>query len=614
MLRFANAFKIRVHRYVTHLVRSCASTKSSELEVLEEALRAYTQPGNRCGNLKALKQLLDEFVRCCDPRKVHLCKEICRLAYVTGHHAQCADFYFSCCSIAHVALSDAVVNAAAYTLEPEYLRRCLSSIDSADNVKGPSFTEAPIVLRIFWHSTRCFVCIAHDIPSDAKLSTETGEADTKRGGEHSGRAAEYRDISHEAFRLLRLPSNVVFDKWWYTSRRHVLYNRNDWGEAAIYEQYFSCLERHFGDKSAEWPNSYCLVSMMRSCSRAERWPLAHRYAEIAHKHLLRTDTPPDDALLQQCLSLFSSSSEDRKGALWFKQFRVVHRGYVPSVAVVHTVAKLAGEARDDSLAAWSLETLLSERQASPLSSRDIFPSLVALAKCHVKEFKKILRELEESELVELNEEEKLYLHLLYSRRSLYFQEDMVQHVEKHLTHVVGCLSRAGFTVRNVGLLLLAMQELEHVDFMRYYNIFKKELHADINATTSAQWLAVALEWAQKQPALKHDDYESLRNETHILLQQTESQRSLLCPQLTSKIGSRLAKLQRSLGKEVDVSAATENREGHGPLMRFTRQRRHLPRSRPPWMVGRTAQTYRTLWNASRVCEAIAESEWRSVQY
>ncbi|AAZ10476.1 uncharacterized protein TEOVI_000868300 [Trypanosoma equiperdum] len=589
-------------RAVTTLV----PTATEGVDTLEASLRSLSKSSGLI-DIKQLGKLMRKLIQCSDSRKARLCKEACRMAHAAGLHAECAEMFFSCRKMGPVTLNDLVINAAACTLDPEYLQKCLSNSDGTSLTRGLASHEAVIVLRIFWQSTRCFVCIER---SRKEWSEDRGERGAAKQRETV--LGRYRAVSEEAFRLLKLPDDVLFSDWWARVKRLVLYHQKDKGEAAVYEQFFSCWENYHGEEFLKWVEPPCLVAMLRSCVKGERWDLAGRYVNVSRDCLLSRANHPDDTLLQHCLTYFSSSSFSKAGVVWFGRIREALVGYIPSAMVIHSAARLAGDAGDGELAVWCLQALLSERQPSSPSPHSIFPCLVALAKCRVKDFKKVLRTLEESGHVKQTGEEYLYLDLLYSRHNLFLGEELVQRVEKHLTHVDGCLSRAGFSVRNATLFLRIVQEMEHVSFFKYYMVLKRELQADASDYARAQWLSIALKWVLTQPTLKNSDYETLMMEARALLNDgktTGAGPPLVGYSLNSKITSRLAAIHQLQGKEAPRGLVDEATVV-APIMRFTRQRHRLPRSQPPWIEAVKPPRQRELWQVRRTLEALAQREWR----
>ncbi|RNF19821.1 uncharacterized protein Tco025E_04060 [Trypanosoma conorhini] len=596
-----------------------ATPESTSLDGLEAAVRAFAQSG-RHQDPDTLKLLLDELIQSSDPRKVRLCKEACRLSHAAGHHARCAELFFSCRSLAPLPLSDTVVNAAALTTDPEYLQKCVSTLEVAGGDQGPlSRDSIPLLLlRIYWQSTRCFMQLERSCPSETSRKNgvvaagAVDEVETERV-EDLTRLAQYRAICEETFRLLRLPGEVSFEGWWSRSKRLVLYHAADEGEADVYEQHFSWWERHLGARSGGWLTPACFVAMLRSCLKAERWDFASRYAALAESCFLAGHNPPDDALLQQLLAFFVASMQGAQGAALLRRIRQLCPDYTPSIAAVQSAARVAGHAVDEELAVWCLQALLSEGQPVPPSSQDIFVCLIALAKCRATNFKKLLHALEESCIIALSEEERLYLDLLFARRSVFWREEFGERVEHLLTQGKGGTSRAALSVRNFTSLLYLLQEGEDPGFMNYYVALGSELQTREMQPTKAQWVAIALKWAASQPALEQRDYKLLVNEAHALLDASADASSpvLLSHALKSKLHTRLGAIEQLRGKGGEVKAAGPHNAGDISLARFVRQRHRLPRVHPP--SAETAASPGTkLWQASDTLAALSQREWRAV--
>ncbi|KEG11305.1 hypothetical protein DQ04_02751030 [Trypanosoma grayi] len=618
---FRPSHLLRFHQLTRVLLSSTSDTAAepASIESLEAGIRSFTQPGGIHDSEK-LKTLLDDLIHCSDPRKVRFCKEACRLAHAAGCHARCAELFFSCRNLAPVSLSDVVVNAAASTSQPEYLQQCLTSIGGADKCHGPSSHSAFLVLRIYWQSTRCYVQLEHARQGShmrkyerAAHGVEEEEVVVVETMEH---LEKYRIVSAEAFRLLQLPADVSFDTWWSKSKRLVLYHADDYGEAAVYEQHFSCWERQIDGKTIEWLAPQVLVSMLRSCVKSERWDLACRYAELSEVYLLSEKNPPDDALFQQTLLFFNVSMQNPKGVAWVRRIRSLWPDYIPSVSLAHITARLAADTSDEELAVWCLQALLSERQPVPPSPQDVFPCLTALARCRAKNFKKLLYALEESGLVKLTEEEYLYLNLTHCRRSVHWEDELNQYIERHLTHVTMGPTRAGLSVRNAGLMLRILQEGEHAGFMKYYRIVRKEFYIhNLTASVQAQWLAIALKWAATQRRLELGDYELLVKEAYGFLGNTvdDSSPALFAHSLRSKLESRLNVVQQlwEPKKDRDNTAAPLN--GDLSIMRFVRQRQCLSQHDPPSLVeGAPACRSIGLWGTREALVSLVQRDWRAM--
>ncbi|EKG04597.1 hypothetical protein TCSYLVIO_004343 [Trypanosoma cruzi] len=599
-----------------------AASKTPSLESLEIAIRHFTQSGSYQDTGK-LKSLLDELVQCDDPRKVRLCKEACRLAHTAGYHARCAELFFSCRTLAPLPLSETVINAAAFTTRPEYLQKCLSVLDNADLSQGASTRGMPpfllLLLRIYWQSTRCFVRIEHSRPPARSINNEEVvlilDAIGTNRAENLALLAQYRAICEEAFLLLHLPGEVSFDSWWSKSKRLVLYHAEDEGEADVYAQLFSWWERHLGAKSSEWFTPICLVCMMRSCFKAERWDFAIRYAALAEAYFLSESNSPDDPLLQQTLIFFGASMQSTRGAVLIRRIRHRFPEYTPSIPVLHSAVRVAGDVADEELAVWCLQALLSETQPIPPSSQDIFPCLIALAKCRATNFKKLLHALEESGIIQLTEEEHLHLDLLFIRHSVFCKEELGERMENYLAPVTGSSSSAEFSVRNVNLLLYILQECEHPGFMNYYTVLGREFHGRETLLVKAQWVAIALKWAMSQPALEHSDYKLLVKEAHALLDAAVDGSSpvSLSHNLKSKLRTRLGVVEQlwGKGKRSEEETAGPKNMGDISLARFLRHRHRLPRVRPP-EVGNDAFQRIKLWRVSDVLASLSQRDWREV--
>ncbi|ESL07407.1 hypothetical protein TRSC58_04903 [Trypanosoma rangeli SC58] len=614
-------FSVSQFRFPTRVFLSSmthTTPETTSLERLECAIRALTQSG-RCQDPDTLKSLLDELTRISDPRKVRLCREACRLAHAAGYHARCADLFFSCRSLAPLPLSDTVVNAAAQTADPAYLQKCLSTLDVAGMSQGALSSELiPRLLRIYWQSTRCFMQIEHPRPSDESRKNGgvvvkvVGDVGTKRA-EDLARLAQYRDTCEEAFHLLRLPGEVSFDDWWSKSKRLVLYHVEDEGEADVYEQHFSWWERHLGVGSDGWLTPTCLVSMLRSCVKAECWHFASRYAALAESCFLSGKNPFDEALVLQVLIFYNASMQSAQGAALIRRIRHFCPDYTPSNAVVENAARVAGDVMDEELAVWCLQALLSEGQPILPSSRDIFVCLIALAKCRATNFKKLLHTLEESCIIALTEEERLYLDLLFARYSVFWWEEFGERMEHLLAHVKGGTGCAELSVRNVTLLLYLLQERECPGFMNYYGVLGREFHGRAAPSAKAQWVAIALKWATSQPALEQRDYELLVKEARAFLDASADGSSpvLLTHTLKSKLRTRLGVIGQLQGKTKEAKAAGPHNSGDISLARFVRQRHRLPKVHSPNMQAAAASSNK-LWQASDVLDSLAQREWRAV--
>ncbi|KAH9599137.1 hypothetical protein LSM04_007912 [Trypanosoma melophagium] len=596
--------------------------KNIDIDQLEASLRCLTLPGSLHSSSK-LKEVLDDLIQCSDTRKVRLCKDLCRLAHTAGHYTRCAELFFSCRKLSPLVLNDIVVDAAALTLRPEYLQKCLSCMDSGTTLtEGPSSYGTLLALRIYWHSTRCFVEYEHlplrgnNVRGEVVLNGVEVEAE-----ERETILTEYRDISLEAFRLLHLPGDVLFDSWWSKTKRLVLYHEIDKGEAAVYEQFFFHCERNMGNKKPVWFSPQCLVSMMRSCVKAEEWDISNRYVELAISYLTSGDYTLDDGLLQQCFIFFHISMQSQRGAILIRQIRNRFPSYVPTVSVVQSIAKLAGDVSDEELAIWCLQSLLNECQVIPPSSDDIFISLKALAKCRAKNFRKLLDALGESGVIKLTKEQWLYLELVYSRRSLCWEEEEVsKRIEAaYVNNVTGDLIHFGFSLRNAGLLLRILQEVEHAGFMNYYRRFKREFngHAMLEQI-KAEWLVIALKWASTQPMLDRNDYESLVKEAHSFIddETKDSTPVLINRSLRLKIRRRLTVIEQLWGKTKYDNTTALPLSGDTSLVPFVKQRYCFSKPYLPKMVSESERIpsnhVKGHWRASDILASLAQREWNKV--
>lgn len=617
MFKLTNVFRLCLPTRVFLSPSKDTDTEAASFNSLEVGIRALTQRDGHPDPVR-LKTLLDDLIECGDPRKGTLCKEACRLAYAAGYYACCAELFFSCRALAPVSLSDVVVSAAALTLKPEYLQNCLSALETAGGVKTPLSHEALLLLCVYWKSTWCYVRIERarqtgkNRKSDMIIDDEIEATTEMKTAENEAKLKQYMAISARAFYLLQLPSNVSFDNWWAKSKRLVLYNARDKGEAAVYEQHFSFWERHFGGELREWMTPSFLVGMMRSCVKAERWDFAGRYAELAESYLLSGVNPPDDTLLQQCVFSLNMLAQNARGAQLIKNVCDLYPDYIPSVAVVHSAARVAGSIADERLGIWCLQALLSERQPIPPSSQDIFLSLVALAKCRALNFKKLFCALENSGLIKPNEEERLHLDLLFSRHSVYWEEEVGQKIEGYFLSATGDFSRAAMSARNISLLLRILQESEHAKFMDYYTLFRNEFSGRENLPVRAQWAAIALKWAMFQRSLSEETCDLLVSEARTFLDDTADGSSAvpLDHSLKSKLRSRLGVLEQLWRKERDNETTTTHSGGDILLARFVRQRHCLPRVCSQMVEGDVSRPRKELWRLSSALASFSQRQWK----
>lgn len=239
----------------------------------------------------------------------------------------------------------------------------------------------------------------------------------------------------------------------------------------------------------------------------------------------------DDALIVTLLRFFSSSRQTTRALRWFQQLQERFPAFLPSVPLANVIARLAAECRDVKLAAWSLETILSERQPSPPSSADLFATLCACARSGMPNLNAVLYSLLEHDLLRLNEEELLFIRLQHCRRELNWRAELEETLRlltpqgesgedsapftvpsssltsttspvcgptmsaRHGDHTLTTDLPAAVSIRNVEAILLIMQEGEYAHFMTYYRYFLSRCTRSLTTEDRVMWALSAVVWA-----------------------------------------------------------------------------------------------------------------------